>query len=161
MVVNTSRKERRAGQKCSKGDFCWRLPEFGHIADLHIKEERIRRDGGERSPAAGIALLHTCTDQANTRLKHHSCRFRESGQLVVHLSLSHSQQQDPADLRRAEEWDGHRQSRTLDSKAGKSKVLESDPSTVVPIKGLQNKSPAYWLQTGRIDYPNRCKSTFC
>lgn len=44
-----------------------------------------RRPSHQRIKSHQIALLHTCTDQTNARLKHHSCCFRKSGMNdVVH-----------------------------------------------------------------------------
>lgn len=61
--------------KMLKGDFCWQPQEVGHSPGPHIKDQRIRRDGGERSSAVVIKHLHTCTLQTNARLNHQLYMF--------------------------------------------------------------------------------------
>lgn len=61
--------------KMLKGDASWQLQEHRHSTEPHIKDQRIRRDGGERSSAVVIAHLHTCTHQKNAKPDPQSNRF--------------------------------------------------------------------------------------
>lgn len=58
-----------------EGQLCIVPGGLGQSKSPYIKGRRIRGDGGERSSAAVITHLHTCTPQTNARLTHHLNSF--------------------------------------------------------------------------------------
>lgn len=98
-VTSQQMERQQCCLKRLKRDASWQLREHGQSTDPHIKDQRIRRDGEERSQAVVIAHLHTCTHQTNAKLNHQSCRFDRVLSWVwllagwtIHLCLSGSNQ---------------------------------------------------------------------